>query len=51
LSTGPFYTEDEIRQLIAIAAYNKAQKRGFEPGFEEQDCLESEKEILQRFHI
>ena len=36
-STGQLYTEEEIQQLIAIAAYEKALKRGFAPGYEEQE--------------
>ena len=48
-STGQFYTEEEIQQLIAIAAYEKALKRGFAPGYEEQDWLEAEKEILSEY--
>lgn len=37
--------EDVIRLLISQAAYYKAEKRGFEPGHQEQDWLEAEKEI------
>ncbi|PZN75234.1 MAG: hypothetical protein DM484_19215 [Candidatus Methylumidiphilus alinenensis] len=47
--TGQLYTEEEIQQLIAIAAYEKALKRGFAPGYEEQDWLEAEKEILNEY--
>lgn len=36
----------EIDRRIAESAYYKAEKRGFEPGFEEQDWIESEKDIL-----
>jgi hypothetical protein len=32
-------------QYVAEAAYYKAEKRGFEPGYEEQDWLEAEHEI------
>ena len=38
-------SEDVIRLLISQAAYYKAEERGFEPGHEEQDWLEAEKEI------
>ena len=48
-STGQLYTEEEIQQLIAIAAYEKALKRGFAPGYEEKDWLEAEKEILNEY--
>ena len=48
-SAGQFYTEEEIQQLIAIAAYEKALKRGFLPGYEEQDWLEAEKEIQSEY--
>ena len=37
---------DEIGQLIAENAYYKAEKRGFEPGYEEHDWRESERDIL-----
>jgi hypothetical protein len=39
--------EEIIHLLISEAAYYKAEKRGFEPGYEEQeqDWLEAEKEI------
>lgn len=35
----------EINEMIAIAAYYKAEKRGFTPGFEEQDWFQPEHEI------
>jgi len=38
-------TEDERRRRIAEAAYYRSQKRGFEPGQEETDWLEAEKDI------
>ena len=37
--------EASIREMIAQAAYRKAELRGFTPGGEEQDWLEAEKEI------
>ena len=46
---GSLYTKDELQQLIAVAAYHKAQKRGFEAGFEEQDWVASEQEILRQY--
>jgi hypothetical protein len=39
---------DEVRQIIAKNAYYKAEKRGFSLGFEEQDWMESEKDVLTR---
>lgn len=35
----------ERREMIAIAAYFRAQKRGFEPGHELEDWVEAETEI------
>ena len=37
---------DEIGQFIAENAYYKAEKRGFEPGYEEHDWIESERDVL-----
>lgn len=37
--------EEEIRRLIAEAAYYRAEKRGFTPGSEEQDWCEAEREV------
>ena len=37
--------EASIREMIAQAAYQKAEQRGFTPGGEEQDWLEAEKEV------
>jgi hypothetical protein len=38
-------TSEERWKMIAIAAYHKAEKRGFVPGNELQDWAEAEKEI------
>lgn len=35
-------------EMVAIAAYYKAEKRGFMPGMEMQDWLDAEKEIQDR---
>jgi len=35
----------EIRRMIEVAAYYKAERRNFAPGFEDLDWLEAEKEI------
>jgi hypothetical protein len=39
-------TSNERRALIALAAYFRAEKRGFAPGSELQDWLEAEREIF-----
>jgi len=36
---------EERWKVIAVAAYHKAEKRGFAPGDELQDWVEAEKEI------
>jgi hypothetical protein len=36
---------DARRALIAKAAYLRAERRGFAPGFEEEDWLTAEKEV------
>ncbi|MFM8333136.1 MAG: DUF2934 domain-containing protein [Candidatus Methylumidiphilus sp.] len=36
----------ELGHLIAEAAYYKAEKRGFEPGHEDEDWLAAENEVL-----
>jgi DUF2934 family protein len=36
---------DELRRFIAEAAYFRAQKRGFTPGYELQDWVEAEAEV------
>lgn len=38
-------TLEERWKMVAIAAYHKAEKRGFAPGNELQDWAEAEKEI------
>lgn len=40
-------TAEDRRHMISIAAYHKAQQRGFAPGWEMQDWLEAEREIDQ----
>jgi hypothetical protein len=37
--------EEDIRRLIAEAAYYRAERRGFTPGSEEQDWCEAEREV------
>jgi hypothetical protein len=36
------------RELVAIAAYYRAERRGFAPGGETQDWLEAEREVAAR---
>lgn len=38
---------EERRRLIAVAAYYRAERRGFAPGCEMDDWLEAEAEIQQ----
>ena len=38
-------TPDERRFHISIAAYQRAARRGFEPGYDVEDWLEAEKEV------
>jgi len=42
----PINLEDEIRKL----AYELSARRGFIPGYENEDWLAAEREILQRYH-
>ncbi len=39
------FTPRERYEMIAKMAYFKAEKRGFEPGWEQQDWLESERAV------
>ena len=39
---------EEIRQLIAEAAYYRAKERGFQPGHELEDWVQAESEVMQR---
>lgn len=41
----------ELHRQIAEGAYYKSAKRGFEAGFEEQDWIEAEREILGSIHV
>jgi hypothetical protein len=49
-STSLDITPEERWKMVAIAAYHKAEKRGFAPGNELQDWTESEKEIDLLLH-
>ena len=41
-------SEPELRELIAQAAYYRAEKRGFRPGLEADDWLQAEAEVMAR---
>jgi hypothetical protein len=41
---------EEIRRLIAEAAYYRAMERGFEPGHELEDWIEAESEVMSRIN-
>jgi hypothetical protein len=38
--------DDDLSVRIAEAAYYRAEKRGFEPGYELQDWVEAEQEVM-----
>lgn len=44
---GPPLSAPERERLIALAAYFRAEKRGFAPGCELQDWVEAEAEVLR----
>jgi hypothetical protein len=39
---------DEFQAMVAVNAYYKAKKRGFEDGYELEDWLEAEQEIRRQ---
>jgi hypothetical protein len=39
---------EKLRELVAVAAYYRAEQRQFAPGFEIEDWLAAEAEIQQR---
>ena len=43
-------TPEARHALIAEAAYLRAERRGFVPGYETEDWLAAENEVLQRYH-
>jgi hypothetical protein len=45
--SGPAFSAQERERLVAQAAYFRAEKRGFAPGFELQDWVEAEAEVLR----
>ena len=40
-------TSEVVRSLIAEAAYRRAEKRGFAPGYEMEDWLAAETEVVE----
>jgi hypothetical protein len=44
-SSGPALNAGERDRLVAQAAYFRAEKRGFAPGYELQDWVEAEAEV------
>ena len=43
----PALNSEERNRLVAQAAYFRAEKRGFAPGYELQDWVEAEAEVLR----
>ena len=41
-------SSEELKKLIAEAAYYRAKERGFAPGYELQDWIEAEAEVMVR---
>lgn len=41
-------SEKELLEMIAEAAYYRAQKRGFAPGAEAEDWIQAEAEVLEK---
>lgn len=41
----PQMSSEDLQRLVAEAAYYRAQRRGFEPGYELQDWVEAEAEV------
>ncbi len=39
---------DDKQSRIAVLAYYKAEARGYEPGYEMQDWLDAESEIMEK---
>ncbi|HEX6321835.1 MAG TPA: DUF2934 domain-containing protein [Burkholderiales bacterium] len=39
---------EDIRKLIAEAAYYRAKQRGFQPGHELEDWIQAESEVMRR---
>ena len=41
-------SDEELKRLIAEAAYYRAQERGFKPGYELEDWVQAEAEVRRR---
>ena len=44
-------SEEEIRALVAEAAYERARRRGFAAGREFEDWVEAEAEVMRRLGL
>lgn len=44
-------THEELQTMIAEAAYYRAQRRGFAPGYELKDWLEAEAEVMTKLGL
>ena len=47
--SGDIDLKDEFRKMVAVNAYYRAEKRGFEPGYEMDDWCEAEQEITDTY--
>jgi hypothetical protein len=41
-------SQEELRKLISEAAYFRAKQRGFAPGYEHEDWVQAEAEVMRR---
>jgi len=48
-NSGTEFSDEELHELVAQAAYRRAEKRAFAPGRELDDWLEAEAEIREAF--
>jgi hypothetical protein len=44
-------SHEDLRRQIAEAAYYRALRRGFAPGYEERDWIEAEAEVMTRLGL
>ena len=47
----PLISNQDYHEMIAEAAYYKAEQRGFIPGFEKEDWFEAENDILSMLSL
>jgi len=47
--SGDIDLKDKFREMVAVNAYYRAEKRGFGPGHEMDDWLEAEQEIIKQY--